>query len=111
MPAEVPARPDGTPLLDPSTYAVAAQADRYVGLVRVAGRVARQPRIGLLAVLSDQRRRGIARALLAHVLSSVHRSGAETALAEVNESNGAAMALFEGAGARRASSNLELVLR
>jgi ribosomal protein S18 acetylase RimI-like enzyme len=111
MPAEVLARPDGTPLLDPSKYAVAVQSDRYVGLVRVAGRVTRQPRIGLLAVRSDQRRRGIARALLAHVLGSVHRSGAETALAEVNESNGAAMALFEGVGARRASSNLELVLR
>jgi GNAT superfamily N-acetyltransferase len=111
MPAEVLARPDGTPLLDPSKYAVAAQCDRYVGLVRVAGRVTRQPRIGLLAVQSDHRRRGIARALLAHVLGSLHRSGVETAWAEVNESNGAAMALFEGVGARRASSNLELVLR
>ena len=111
MPAEVLDRPDGTPLLDPSKYAVAAQSDRYVGLVRVAGRVTRQPRIGLLAVLSDHRRRGIARALLAHVLGSLHRSGVETASAEVNESNGAAMALFEGVGARRTSSNLELVLR
>ena len=111
MPSEVLARPDGTPLLDPSKYAVAVQADRYVGLVRVTGRVTRQPRIGLLAVRSDQRRRGIARALLAHVLGSAQRSGVETASAEVNESNGAAMALFEGVGALRASSNLELVLR
>jgi hypothetical protein len=45
------------------------------------------------------------------VLGSLHRSGIETASAEVNESNGAAMALFEGVGARRASSNLELVCR
>ena len=52
----------------------------------------------------------LARALLAHVLGSVHRSRVETASAEVNESNGAAMALFEGVGARRARSNLELVL-
>jgi ribosomal protein S18 acetylase RimI-like enzyme len=111
MPAEVLARPDGTPLLDPLRYAAAVQADRYVGLVRVTGRVTRQPRIGLLAVRSDQRRRGIARALLAHVLGSAHRSGVETASAEVNESNGAAMALFEGVGAWRVSSNLELVLR
>jgi ribosomal protein S18 acetylase RimI-like enzyme len=111
MPAEILGRPDGTPLLDPSKYAVAARSDRYVGLVRVTGRVTRQPRIGLLAVLSHQRRRGIARALLAHVLGSVYRSGVETAWAEVNESNGAATALFEGAGARRVSSNLELVLR
>ena len=110
MPAEVLARPDGTPLLDPSKYAVAARSDRYVGLVRVAGR-ARQPRIGLLVVRSDQYRRGIARALLAHVLGSLHRSGVETGFAEVHESNEAATALFESVGARRASSNLELVLR
>lgn len=111
MPAEVLAHPDGTPLLDPLKYAVAVQADRYVGLARITGRVTRQPRIGLLAVRSDQHRRGIARALLAHVLGSAHRSRVETASAEVNESNGAATALFEGVGARRTSSNLELVLR
>jgi ribosomal protein S18 acetylase RimI-like enzyme len=110
MPAEVLPRPDGTTLLDSSKYAVAAQSDRYVGLVRVAP-VTRQPRIGLIAVRADQHRRGIARALLAHVLGSLHRRGIETASAEVNESNGAAMALFEDVGARRASSNLELVCR
>ncbi|MFB9832549.1 GNAT family N-acetyltransferase [Actinoallomurus acaciae] len=111
MPAEVLARPDGTPPLDPLKCAVAAQADRYVGLLRVAGRVTRQPRIGLLAVRSDRRRRGVARALLAHVLGSLHRSGVETASAEVNESNDAALALAESIGARRTSSNLELVVR
>jgi ribosomal protein S18 acetylase RimI-like enzyme len=110
MPAEVLHRPDGATLLDPSKYAVAAQSDQYVGLVRVV-QVARHPRIGLIAVRADLRRRGIARALLAQVLGSLHRCGIETAAAEVNESNGAAMALFEGVGARRASSNLELVLR
>src|SRR4051812_1149909 len=111
MPAEVLSRPDGTPLVDPSKYAAAAQADRYTGLIRVAGRITRQPRIGLLAVRSDQRRRGTARALLAHVLGSLHRSGVETASAEVHESNEAATALFESAGSRRVNSNLELVLR
>ncbi|MEV6150392.1 GNAT family N-acetyltransferase [Nonomuraea sp. NPDC052129] len=110
MPAEVLPLPEGVTVLDPSKYAVAAQSDGYVGLLRVAP-VIRQPRIGLIAVRFDQRRRGIARALLAHVLGSLHRRGIETASAEVNESNGAAMALFEGVGARRASSNLELVIR
>jgi len=110
MPAEVLPRPDGVTVLDPSKYAVAAQSDQYVGLLRVAP-VARQPRIGLIAVRADQRRQGIARALLAQVLGSLHRRGVETASAEANESNGAAMALIEGVGARRASSNLELVLR
>jgi ribosomal protein S18 acetylase RimI-like enzyme len=111
MPAEVLARPDGTPLVDPSRFAVAAAGpDRYVGLVRVMAR-RRHARIGLIAVRAAERRRGIGRALLAHLLDSLHRSGVDTASAEVNESNAAATALFEGAGARRAGSNLELVRR
>ncbi|MFB9883937.1 GNAT family N-acetyltransferase [Planobispora siamensis] len=113
MPAEVLPRPDGAGAVDPSQYAVAAQGDEYVGLLRVAT-VLRQPRcrrIGLIAVRSGLRRRGVARALLAHVLGSLHRCGIETASADVNESNRAAVALFEGVGARRAGGNLELVLR
>ncbi|MGW3498662.1 GNAT family N-acetyltransferase [Streptomyces sp. NPDC001020] len=110
MPAEVLPRPDGTTLLDPSKYAVAAQSDQYVGLIRVSP-LTRQPRIGLIAVRADRQRRGVARALLAHALVSLHRSGTATAWAEVNESNEAALALFEGAGAQRVSSNLELIHR
>ncbi|MDH6130690.1 ribosomal protein S18 acetylase RimI-like enzyme [Kitasatospora sp. MAA4] len=110
MPAEVLPRPLGTTVLYPSKYAVAAQSDQYVGMVRVAP-LTRRPRIGLIAVLADRHRRGIARALLAQVLGSLHSSGIETASAEVNESNEAATALFEGVGAQRAGSNLELVCR
>ncbi|MEU6234142.1 GNAT family N-acetyltransferase [Kitasatospora sp. NPDC047058] len=110
MPAEVLPRPTGTTVLYPSKYAVARQAERYVGLVRVAP-LTRQPRIGLIAVRADRHRHGIARALLAHVLGSLHQSGTESAWAEVNESNAAATALFEGIGARRAGSILELVRR
>jgi ribosomal protein S18 acetylase RimI-like enzyme len=71
----------------------------------------RLPRIGLIAVRTDQRRRGIARAMLAQVLAALHRAGIPTASAEVNDANEAALALFDGIGARRASSNLELTLR
>jgi len=110
MPAEVLARPDGTPLLDPLKYVVAAESDGYAGLVRVVPR-RRQARIGLIAVRVDLRRRGIGRALLAHVLGSLHGCAVETACAEVDESNAAAMALFEGVGGRRVASNLELVRR
>jgi ribosomal protein S18 acetylase RimI-like enzyme len=106
MPAEVLVHP----VLDPSKYAVAAQSGQYVGLLRVAT-VTRLPRIGLIAVRADHQRRGIARALLAHALSALHHVGKDTAAAEVAESNVAAAALFEGIGARRAGSNLELVLR
>ncbi|MFB9235502.1 GNAT family N-acetyltransferase [Plantactinospora siamensis] len=106
MPAEVLARPQ----LDPAKYAVAALSGRYVGLLRVA-MVTRQPRIGLVAVRAEHQRRGIGRALLAHTLGALHRIGKDTAAAEVTESNVAATALFDGIGARRAGSNLELILR
>ncbi|HEY2062408.1 MAG TPA: GNAT family N-acetyltransferase [Amycolatopsis sp.] len=109
MPAEVLVRPDGATAFDTSKYAVAAQDERYVGLLRLVP--LRQPRIRLIAVRTDLRRRGIARALLAGVLGSLHRSGHPEASADVNESNAAAVALFESAGARRAGSSLEMELR
>jgi ribosomal protein S18 acetylase RimI-like enzyme len=109
MPAEVLPRLDGDTMRDLSKYTVAAQDDEYVGLVRVAA-LPRRPRIGLVAVRADLRRRGVARALLADVLGSLHGRGTESASAEVHEANVAASALFDGVGARRAGSNLELVL-
>ena len=107
MPVEVPARPGGAPL-DPSRYAVARAADRYVGLVRVVSR-RRHARIGLVAVREGRHRRGIARAMLAEVLGALHRDGVETASAEVDERNAAATALFEGIGARRVGGAVEMV--
>jgi ribosomal protein S18 acetylase RimI-like enzyme len=110
MPAEVLFRPDSGDVLYPERYTVAEQDGRYVALVRVSP-IVRRPRIGLLAVRSAEQRRGIGRALLAHVLGALHESGFATAAAEVDESNGAATALFEGIGARRTVSSLELVRR
>ncbi|GKQ38856.1 N-acetyltransferase [Streptomyces sp. A012304] len=107
MPAEVIARPAGDTIVDPSKYAVAAAPDRYLGLIRVVP--VHRPRIGLVAVRAGEQRRGIARALLAHALGTLHRSGSAAAWTEVHESNRAASALFEGIGARPMSSNLELV--
>jgi ribosomal protein S18 acetylase RimI-like enzyme len=107
MPAEVIACPEGDTIVDPSKYAVAATPDRYLGLIRVV--TVNRPRIGLLAVRAEDRRRGIGRALLAHALETVHRAGFAEAWTEVQESNHAATALFEGVGARPMSSNLELV--
>ena len=107
MPAEVIGRPDGNTIVDPSKYAVAAAPDRYLGLIRVV--TVNRPRIGLLAVRTDEQRRGIARALLAHALGTLHRSGFAEAWTEVQEINEAASALFAGIGSRAVASNLELV--
>ncbi|MDS0135434.1 MULTISPECIES: GNAT family N-acetyltransferase [unclassified Amycolatopsis] len=105
MPAEVMAPP-----LDLTKYTVAAAEDGYVGLLRLAA-VTRRPRIGLLAVRADRQRSGIGRALLVHVLDTLHHKGIPAVTAEVNEANPAALALFEGAGARQVGGNVELVLR
>ncbi|MFF5359866.1 GNAT family N-acetyltransferase [Streptomyces scabiei] len=107
MPAEVIPFPEGDSIVDPSKYAVASVPDRYLGLIRVV--IPIRPRIGLLAVRAGEQRRGIARALLAHALGALHASGFAAAWTEVQESNRAARALFEGIGARPMSSNLELV--
>ncbi|MDJ1136814.1 GNAT family N-acetyltransferase [Streptomyces iconiensis] len=107
MPAEVVLLHEGDTIVDPSKYAVAAAPDRYLGLIRVVS--AARPRIGLLAVRSGEQRRGIARALLAHALGTLHRAGSAAAWAEIQEPDRAASALFEGMGARPMSSNLELV--
>ena len=104
MPAAVLSRP-----LDPTHYAVAAELDAYVCLARLA-LLPRHTRIGLIAVRSDHRRRGIAHALLAEILAAAHARGVGTVSADVHEANTAAIALFEAAGARRTGSNLELVI-
>lgn len=107
MPAETRPRPQGVTIADPSRYAVAVASDRYLGLLRLVT-ATRRPRIGLIAVLASEHRRGIARALLSHVLGTLHLSGVAAVSAEVDESNKAALALLEGIGGRRTSSSLEL---
>jgi GNAT superfamily N-acetyltransferase len=110
MPAQILPCPAGGVVVDPARYAVAQQDGVYVGLLRLTP-PPRRPRIGLLAVRAGHRRRGIARALLAHTLATLHADGIRSAWAEVDESNPAAAALFEGAGARHAATTLELVRR
>ncbi|MGW4354354.1 GNAT family N-acetyltransferase [Nocardia sp. NPDC004582] len=110
MPAEILRGPGGDTVVDPRLYVAAARADHYVGLLRLV-QVTRLPRIGLIAVRADARRRGIGRAMLSQALGALHDRGIPTATAEVNESNTAALALFDSVGARRVGGNLELVLR
>ncbi|MFD3401122.1 GNAT family N-acetyltransferase [Kribbella sp. NPDC058693] len=108
MPAEVLPWQGGTRPLDPSKYTVATKDGRYVGLVRVATRT-RRPRIGLVAVLAAEQRHGIGRAVLTQALSRLHQAGFEAATTEVDETNTAALALFEEIGAERTGGSLELI--
>lgn len=110
MPVEILPRPAGVTVVDPTRYVAAEQDGRYVGLARIMTRP-RYARVGLVAVLAEQQRRGIARALLGQVLGALHRDGFETAAAEVDAANAPAIALFEGLGAQRVGSYLELVRR
>lgn len=115
---EQDAPPSGVSFLpfgaDPRGSVVAVAADEHVGLVRFRpvardGRFIPLARIGSVAVRADWRRRGIARALLTKALAELERSGVETAFAEVDDSDQAAVALFEGLGAARLDVTLELV--
>ncbi|MFB6721189.1 GNAT family N-acetyltransferase [Kribbella sp. NPDC056345] len=108
MPAEVLPWQGGSVPLDPSTYTVAKLHGQYVGLLRLAT-YTRQPRIGLIAVLPSHRHQGIGHALLDQVLGDLHHAGTRTVAAEVNETNAAAIALFQRFQARHTNTNLELV--
>ena len=110
MPVELFPGPDGRPgVADPSRYAVALLDGVAVGLARVAP-LPRRPRLGLLAVRAAHRRRGIARAILAEVLSALHEDGVTTVGADVDERNAPALALVEGLGGRPVGGAAELVL-
>jgi GNAT superfamily N-acetyltransferase len=99
-------------LFHPLVYLIAARHDadgEYAGLARI-GRT-RMPRLGLLGVLPEHRRRGLARALLAAAFDQLHEGGVPRVAAEVDESNPAARALFTGLGAQRIGGAIELVRR
>lgn len=65
-------------------------------------------RIFNIEVHADQRRRGIGRALLVHALGALHARGFGIATVDVDETDTAAILLFESVGAHRASNSLEL---
>jgi ribosomal protein S18 acetylase RimI-like enzyme len=92
---------------DPTTYLIAVHAGEYAGLIRI-GR-SRRPRLGLVGVLPADRRRGLARALLAAAFRPLHERGVARVLAEVDETNLAAKDLLLGIGAHRTGGAVELV--
>lgn len=100
----------GSKQFDPTTYLVAVDdaAARFAGLVRVWN-MPKVPRLGLVGVSRDYRRRGLARVLLAAAYASLHQRGIEYVDAEVDSCNAASLALLTGIGAVETGVSLELV--
>lgn len=97
-----------SPDFDPATYLVALDDGNGIGLARVWMRTDR-PRLGLIGVRPDRRRKGVARALLAAVLTAVRERGASEVETEVDEANAASRQLLHGFGGRTVGTSLELV--
>lgn len=97
---------------DPKTYLVAVDCDtgEYVGIVRVWMKQP-TPRLGFIGVRHGDRRRGIARALLAEVFARLEERGIDDVSTEIDETNTASRALLEAFGARRTGTSVELIRR
>ena len=98
------------PDFDPATYLVAIEqaTGRYAGLVRVWNRPS-GPRLGLIGVGRDYRRRGLARVLLAQVFAILQQRGDSDVVAEVDVTNTSSNRLLISLGARRTGDTIELI--
>ena len=97
-----------SPFFDPLTYRVALSGADYVGLARIWNGPRPLPRLGLVGVLSPYRRRGVARALIAHCFEPLVHRGATVVQAEADASHVAAGALLAGLDATVVSTTIEL---
>lgn len=97
---------------DPDTYLVAVDDERraFAGLVRVWSSPERG-RLGLIGVLPDYRRRGLAAALLSAAFRPLVERGTGDITAEADVTNDASNSLLERIGARRTGSSVEMVRR
>jgi RimJ/RimL family protein N-acetyltransferase len=95
---------------DPRLYWIAVQrpGGEHVGLVRVW----RRPdayRLGLIGVLPQHRRQGIAVGLLGQVFGVLDGLGVGEVVMEIDDANEASRGLLVGLGARRIGGSVELV--
>jgi ribosomal protein S18 acetylase RimI-like enzyme len=101
-----------SPYFDPQAYLVAVDADgSYAGLVRVWNGPRPLPRLGLIGVLRDHRRRGLARALISAAFNVLHDRGATVVTAEADETNTASLTLLASFGAAEVGAEVELFRR
>jgi ribosomal protein S18 acetylase RimI-like enzyme len=98
-----------SPYYDPATYLVAIDsADAYAGMTRIWNGPRPLPRLGMIGVHQDHRRRGLARALLSSAFNVLESRGNPTAIAEVDESNTASRTLLTSFGATTVAVELEM---
>ena len=97
---------------DPATFLVAVDraSGQYAGLVRI-WRNRAGPRLGLIATLTQYRRRGVARALLGRAFAVLAARGDTSVVGEVDDTNVTSLPLLTGLGARRYGGNVELIRR
>lgn len=97
-----------SPYFDPQAYLVALDGPRYVGLVRIWNGPRPLPRIGLVGVLPDYRRRGLAKAMVARAFDALLARGEPEATAEADRADPASAALLSWLGGVVTGSDLEL---
>ena len=98
------------PYLDPALYLIAEDecSGSYVGIVRVWVHGGRRPRLGFVGVTRQERRRGIARALLAAVFRVLADRGVDEITTEADVENDASNALMASLGATPSGGYVEL---
>jgi ribosomal protein S18 acetylase RimI-like enzyme len=93
---------------DRTAYLVAVDdGGNSVGLVRI-WKTPLPRRLGLIAVIREHRRHGLARALVASALQAVEVQGVTSVAAEVDAENAPSLALFDRMGAERTGGTVEL---
>lgn len=96
------------PQYDPELYAIAVRDQEYLGLARVWSRP-NAARLGMIGVVRQERRRGLAQALLAQVFRVLDGRAVEAVTAEVDDTNTASAELITGLGGYRTGASIELV--
>jgi len=97
-----------SPFFDPEAYLVALEAGKYIGLVRIWNGPRPQPRLGMIGVLPEYRRRGLARALIGRAFDALHARGANEVVAEADAGNNASNNLLTSLGGAVTGYDVEL---
>jgi ribosomal protein S18 acetylase RimI-like enzyme len=97
-----------SPFFDPLTYRVALAGSAYAGLARIWLGPRPVPHLGLIGVLPQHRRRGLARALLAAAFEPLADRGVPAVTAAADTTNEPSNSLLMSLGAKVTGGAIEL---